>query len=181
MHNPVTSWHNEHMRFARLLDFLDTQVVSFHAGGQPDYELMRDVLHYLQHFADQYHHPYEDETFSWLLERAPDMQLVISRLLQEHRVIAVAGNRLLKCVEYILQDNVIERAEVEAAAATYLVYYRHHLDTEERSVLPVAALMLRAEDWEAIAEKTRFAPDPLFGDQIEMRYRRLHEHIHRSG
>ncbi len=180
MHNPVKVWHHEHMRFARLLNFLEMQIASFGAGNHPDYELMRDVLHYLHYFADHYHHPHEGEAFARLLEHAPDLQPMINRLLQEHRVIAVAGEKLLQYLEDILQDNLIERAEIEAAAATYLVYYRHHLDTEEKEVLPRAATMLSSEEWEAIAKKARVAPDPLFGDQIETQYRRLHEQIHRS-
>lgn len=180
MHNTVTLWHNEHMRFARLLDFLEMQMAAFHAGKHPDYELMRDAVHYMQHFGNRYHHPREDEIFTRISDRVPDLQLVISRLLQEHRVIAVAGEQLLKYLEDILRDTMLERSMVEAAAATYLVYYRHHLNTEEKDLLPRAARLLRSEDWTAVATAVQAVPDPLFGDEIGLRYLRLHEQIHHA-
>jgi hemerythrin-like domain-containing protein len=65
----VRMWQDEHARFARLLDFLDVQMMAFHEGGHPNYELMRDVIYYLQHYADRYHHPREDVAFALLLER----------------------------------------------------------------------------------------------------------------
>jgi len=180
MINPVNLWHGEHERFARLLDFLDTQMAVFHAGEHPQYELMRDAVFYLHHFADRFHHPREDVAFARIAGRAPHMQLAINRLLQEHRVIGTTGETLLKLLEDILEDTVIERTAVEAAAATYLVYYRHHLATEEAEILPLAAQLLTPDDWAAVAIAVPAGPDPLFGDDIGARYRDLRAQIARE-
>src|SRR6476620_10819565 len=51
MIDPVAVWHAEHMRFAQLLDFLEREITAFHHGDRPDYELMRDAVHYLHHYA----------------------------------------------------------------------------------------------------------------------------------
>lgn len=139
MVDPVSAWHDDHMRFTQLLDFLQRQMRVFHAGEHPNYELIRDAVFYLHHYADRFHHPREDVAFRRLVECDPGLQVTINRLLQEHRVISVAGEELLKFLEDILEDAVVTRATVEAAAATYLVYYRHHLATEEMEVLPRAA------------------------------------------
>jgi hemerythrin-like domain-containing protein len=180
MNDPVTMWHREHMRFAWLLDFLEQQMVSFHAGQHPDYELMRDAVHYLQHYASRFHHPREDVAFAKIAERDPGSRLAINRLLQEHRVIDVAGEALLKHLDDILEDAVVERSAVEAAAATYLVYYRHHLATEEADALPLAAKFLKPDDWAMVAASIPTGPDPLFGDDINGRYRDLHVQIART-
>ncbi|MGZ5116526.1 MAG: hemerythrin domain-containing protein [Burkholderiales bacterium] len=179
MLDPVAVWHAEHVRFAQLLDFLEREMAAFHEGGRPDYELMRDAVHYLHHYADHFHHPREDVAFARLLEHEPAMELPVNRLLQEHRVIAFAGEALLDCLEQVLDDIVIERATVEAAAATYLVYYRHHLATEENDMLPRAANLLTPEDWAAVAHAVAAAADPLFGEDGLARYRRLREQIWR--
>jgi hemerythrin-like domain-containing protein len=181
MLNPVAVWHAEHMRFARLLDFIEQQMAVFHAGRRPNYELMREVLHYMRHFADRYHHPREDVAFARMGERDPDMKVRINRLLQEHRVIGVAGESLLGYLDDILQDIMVRRARVEAAAATYLVYYRHHLDTEESTVLPRAAQVLTPDDWSAVASAVPPVPDPLFGDDVLARYRELRAQLPRAG
>jgi hemerythrin-like domain-containing protein len=177
MSNPVAIWHSEHMRFSRLLDYFEQQMGAFHSGQHPDYDLMRDVVYYLHHFADRFHHPREDVAFARMVKHDPDMQLAISRLLQEHRVIGVAGEALLKCLDDILDDAVIERSTVEAAAATYLLYYRHHLAAEEAEVLPRAAELLTPDDWAAVASAVSPVPDPLFGDDVGARYRGLRDQI----
>jgi hemerythrin-like domain-containing protein len=177
MSDPVTLWHREHMRFARLLDFIDSQMIAFHAGGHPDYALMRDSIHYLQHYANRFHHPREDVAFARMAARDPSIGLPIARLLQEHRVIDVAGDALLRQLEGILEDAVLPRETVEATAATYLTYYRHHLATEEADMLPLAAKLLTPEDWAAVAAAVPTGPDPLFGDDINARYRDLYAQI----
>jgi hemerythrin-like domain-containing protein len=45
------------MRFGHLLDYLAQQMTVSKTGGAPHYELIRDVVHYLHHFADRIHHP----------------------------------------------------------------------------------------------------------------------------
>ena len=173
MADPIAVWHAEHLRFARLLDFIEQQMTVFHNGEDPDYELLRDVLYYLHHYADQYHHPREDVAFARLVQHEPGLKPAINRLVQEHRVMAAIGEALLDYLEDILEDTIVERETVEAAAATYLVYYRHHLSTEEREVLPRAARLLTPDDWAAVASAVASAPDPLFGDDVGERYREL--------
>ena len=177
MNDPITMWHREHVRFVRLLDFVEKEMKEFHFGGQPDYELMRDAVHYLQHYANRFHHPREDVAFERMVRRYPDKQVAIARLLQEHRVIEVAGADLLMHLESILKDTIVPRDKIEAAAATYLVYYRHHLATEEAEILPLAADLLTPEDWAAVAAAVPAGPDPLFGDDINARYRDLYAQI----
>lgn len=177
MADPVAVWHAEHMRFASLLDFIEQQMTAFHSGADPDYELLRDVVYYLHHYADRYHHPRENVAFARLVSRDPWMGLVIGKILQEHRVLENAGEALLKHLDDILEDAVIPRGTVEAAAATYLQYYRHHLAAEEREILPRAAQLLKPDDWAAVAAAVPAAPDPLFGDDVGERYRELRKRL----
>ena len=180
MSDLISVWHGEHARFTRLLDFLEQQMTVFHAGLHPNYELMRDVVYSLRHYADRFHHPREDVAFARLVRRDHGLQLEVNRLLQEHRVIAAAGDALLKHLEDILGDAVIERTTVEAAAATYIVYYRRHLTAEDNELMPRAAQLLTPEDWAAVETAVPAAPDPLFGDDVGARYRELREQIGRE-
>ena len=177
MDDPVAVWYAEHTRIASLLDFTEQQLTAFREGKDPDYELLRDVVHYLHHYADRYHHPRENAAFARLLSRDPWLDLPISRLLQEHRVLEAAGRTLLKHLDDILQDAVIPRDTVEATAATYLLYYRQHLAAEETAVLPRASRLLQPEDWAAVASAVPAAPDPLFGEDIDERYQELRERV----
>lgn len=172
-------WHAEHVNFACLLDLLEEQVAEFHQGERPDYALMSDILYYMRNFADRVHHPPEDIAYARLAERDPGVQLLVNRLLQEHRVIATAGEELLNCLNEIAGDGLAPRSHLEAATATYLVYYRHHLATEERVVMLRAAQVLTEEDWAAVAAAVPACADPLFGDNMLERFEGLRRRIDR--
>ena len=151
---PLAAWHAEHLGFLRRLELLEKQVEAFHQGERPDYEAMRDVLHYLRDFPDAVHHAREDAAFALLARKDPRMELAYARLRQEHRVIARAGQDLLELLESALDGALIARSAIEAAAATYLVYYRNHIAVEEKEVLPRAALALSLDDWAALGSAT---------------------------
>jgi hemerythrin-like domain-containing protein len=175
--NPIAYWHAEHVYFGHLLELMRRQLDLLHRGERPNYQLMLDAISYLRDYSDQYHHPREDVAFKRLLDRCPDMETVLARLHQEHRVIANAGERLREVLEAALQDSVVPRGELEVALATYLVYYGNHIAQEEEDVLTRAAQSLTSEDWEAVKNAVPAKGDPLFGTHPEARYRELRRQL----
>jgi len=163
MTSQIAQLHAEHGNFSLLLSILEEQVAEFRDGESPDYDLMLEIVSYLREFGDSFHHPREDAAFTILVTRDPQMKLPINRLLQEHRVLAVAGEELAARLNQVISDAYVLRATVEAAAALYLAYYRHHIATEERVVLPRARLLLNAQDWDAVSRAAPSLPDSLFG------------------
>ena len=151
MSDPIAAWHADHVRFTRLLEDLEAEVARFHEGGSPDYERMRDIVLWLRHYADGVHHPREDAAFERMARRDPSLALQVNRLRQEHRVIGHAGEALLVRLEDAANGGYAPRAELEAAAATFLVYYRNHLKSEETNILPRAAGLLGEADWAVVA------------------------------
>lgn len=180
MANPIDIWHAEHAYFKQLLDLLHKQIDFFQTGKQPNYELMLDIISYLTDYSDKYHHPREDVAFARMAKHCPDIELVLARLGQEHRVIAHLGKTLSKLLNEILGGAIIPRAQVEVAAATYLVYYGNHIAKEEEEILTRAARTLTPEDWEAVRNAVPSSHDPLFGDQPEARYQELRRQIARE-
>lgn len=151
MSNPVASWRDEHVHFFKLLDQLQMELDLFHGAERPDYELMLEIIRELRETGERQHHPREEVVFERLAAHAPDLQLRLQRLKQEHRVIAHAGDALVEQLEAVLGGALVPRAQVEAAAATYLLYYGNHIMKEEEDVLPRAAAALTAADWQAVA------------------------------
>lgn len=173
----LRDWRAEHAYYRQLLDLLEKQLVVFHAGARPDYALMRDIVHYLRHFPDRFHHAREEVAFRRLVKRDPTLSFPVQQLLQEHRVIAAAGDDLLRRLDEVDDDVMLTHAAVETAAATYLVYYRHHIATEDSKILPCAAQLLTRADWAAAASAASAGPDPLFGEHFEPQYRELRRRI----
>lgn len=177
MVDPIKAWHEEHMYFSRLLALLQHEVDVFATTEGPNYPLMLDIVEYLCDYADRYHHPREDVVFSRLVHYLPDRQLPLARLRQEHRVIANAGTTLRRLLEEVQADAVVSRAEVEVAAATFLVYYGNHIAREEEDILPLAAQTLSADDWRAAAAAAPAGDDPVFGPSPKARFRDLRRRI----
>jgi hemerythrin-like domain-containing protein len=177
MINPIAAWHTEHVYFNQLLKLLHRQVDVFHGGERPNYELMMDIVSYLRDYSDRVHHPREDVAFARLAKHCPELQLVLARLGQEHRVIAQAGEALLKSLQAVLGGAIVPRAEIEVAAATYLVYYGNHIAKEEEDVLARAAKELTPDDWEAVRTAVNPMRDPLFDGEPEARFRELRRQI----
>lgn len=170
-------WRGEHSKFSRLLNLLEDQVRVFHDGGQPDYELMTDIVYYLTEYADAFHHPREDVGFRLLVKKDPSSAPRINRLLQEHRVIAEAGRQLLERLGAASADVVMPRGDIEAAAATYIVYYRQHIGAEEMEILPRIEKRFDAEDWAEVAGAKSRGKDPLFGENADARFQALRKRI----
>jgi len=178
--DPISIWHTEHVYFMRLLDLFDAQVAVFESGARPNYELMLDIISYLREYSDLYHHPREDIAFARLARHCPDLEVVIARLMQEHRVIAAAGEDLLARIEAVVAGEVSPRERLEAAAATYLVYYEGHLAKEEKEVLGRARAHLTPADWDAVRTGVPALADPLFGNAPQDRFSDLRRQIARE-
>jgi hemerythrin-like domain-containing protein len=177
MSEAIAAWHSDHIHFAWLLDVLEIQVLAFRSDERPNLGLMLDIAYYLRNFPDRYHHTREDVVFAKLIERDPGLRPLVERLRQEHRVIASAGDELLKRLNQVVDEIVVPRATVEAAAATYLEYYRQHIATEEEMIMPRAERLLTAEDWAAAEAAVPAEPDPLFGRGADDRYVELRRQI----
>ncbi len=177
MADPIAAWHAEHRYFGRLLALLHKEVDVFHLGGQPNYELMLDIVSYLREYTDQVHHPREDIAYAHLARHRPDLGLVLERLKQEHRVIARAGDTLRSLLQAIVGGAVLPRAELETAAATYLVYYGNHIAKEEEDVLSRAALSLTSDEWEDMRSAVPSINDPMGHRGDGQRYRELRRQI----
>ncbi|HWS75525.1 MAG TPA: hemerythrin domain-containing protein, partial [Quisquiliibacterium sp.] len=122
----------------------------------------------------------EEAAFARLIARNAALAIPLGRLLQEHRVLAASGAELLECLRELESDAVVSRELVESAAATFLVYYRHHLAVEERDLIPRAAALLTPDDWKAVLAAAESGPDPLFGDDPEQRFRDLRRQLARE-
>ncbi|UIF88268.1 hemerythrin domain-containing protein [Cupriavidus sp. UYPR2.512] len=178
MNNAISDWHTDHLYFAHLLDLLQKQVGSFFEGKQPNYRLIAKIVEYMRDYGDRVHHPREDVAFSLLVERYPDMQLVVNRLLQEHQVIAETSAQLLEHFNGAELDVITPRDVLVALAAVYLAYYRNHLSTEEKLVIPRAVKMLNAEDWAKVDVVVPASAQSLRGISLQEHFETLRKQIH---
>lgn len=177
MFSQIQTLHKEHSNFAKLLDLLEARLASIQAGEEPDYALMLDVLEYLTHYPDRFHHPREDLAFRRLQRRRPQMQSVVEELERQHQAIAASGLRLVEQLEPATNAMALPREALVESAKTYVAALRANIHFEETELFPLATEVLQADDWLLIDAAFHFMEDPLFGDAVQERYRALHRQI----
>lgn len=134
------------------------------ARVKPGFDVFRAMIHYIDEFPEQLHHPKEDQfLFPAVLERAPDTAKVIESLKAEHK----DGARLIRELERALvffEDGwPAGGAEFLRTIDAYAEFHWHHMRKEEQEILPAAEKHLTAKDWAAIDEAFDVNQDPIAG------------------
>ena len=180
MPDQIAVWHRDHVNFLKLLGLLEAQIDLFHEAGRPNYELMLDVMYYMIHYPDQFHHPKEDAAFERVMKKDKGMKAAVKELMTQHRVIAESGKQLFEHLEAVVAGAMMTRESVESPGRTYVSYMRNHMNLEETGLFPVAARILQREDWVAINAAIKSRKDPLFGGTVQKRYEALRRQIARQ-
>lgn len=173
----IRKWQAEHGNYRKLLDLLDAQTAIFADGGQPDYELMSDVVYYMTQYPDRFHHPREDVAFARLLGYDADAQPIVAALEGQHQRIRHSSEALAADLAAASAGALMPRAAIVDDVREYSTFLRAHFDKEEREIFPRLAAHLTDEDWFMVDSKIHFNDDPLFGQNVQARFRSIHRAI----
>ncbi len=177
MSEVMAALHRDHIHFSRVLNLLQESLGELRAGEDPDFDLVHDMLDYLSHYADLYHHPKEDVIYHYQLERSSAEAEHIDRLLDEHRALRQITDALRAATDGILGGTVILRQEYADQVAEFLDKQRAHLNLEEAEVFPYLEQTLATSDWAIIEERAPTRADPLFGPDLATQFEGLYRRI----
>jgi len=170
----MVSLNAEHRHIASLLDALGRQSDRLLPGRDPDLDMVRDIVGYLNDFPDEYHHPREDLLFGILSQRDAASREIIARLQEGHREIYRRSRELLDLLDVrAAPGGDAAQRRLKYLCDRYIGFYRDHINLEEGQVFPRATQKLRREDWAAVNAGSRQVDDPLFGERVRKEYRRL--------
>ena len=141
---------DEHQSLAAILHAVRFMLKEVAAGKlAADIKLFQAMVHYLEAYAEQRHHPKEDLIFRRLSERTTEGADALRQLGAQH---ADAPQRIA-VLQAALAAYVADPAALPGFAAAfehYASFYREHMMLEEESVLPLARKCLSADDWQEI-------------------------------
>ena len=177
MSNVIAALDRDHANVAKLLEILESEILAIEVGKTPDYSLLQDIMRYMTHYPDRFHHPKEDLIFVQLLKREPGARADVDDLLEEHISIGLAGQEFDKLLRKSAIDSVNVREELGTAGFAYIRAMREHMLKEERNLFPLTMVVLTKEDWQLIDEEVDAIDDPLFGEMIAEEYQRLYQLI----
>jgi hemerythrin-like domain-containing protein len=102
----------------------------------------------------QIHHHGEDELlYPILIERVPDQAAMTEEVERQHEVIKAAQDNALAACAAWRQRPTAETGEALAAALDNLnAEAQPHLDDEEQKVVPLAAVTLTQQEWDAMGK-----------------------------
>lgn len=165
--------NRDHRNLALVLTLLDRLLDRFHLGAEPDYELMCELLDYMESYADQYHHPTEDLIFARLIESAGESPMVLGILMNQHQQIPHMNRRFRGSLDGIVHGDVLLREEVETQGRELVRTLWNHMTIEDTEALPLAQERLSAADWEELDRISPQADDPVFAAPDPARFRAL--------
>lgn len=171
--------HQEHKDLGHVLTCLKDSVKALRDGKTASrLELIQSALYYVRMFPERFHHPKEEMyLFAALRKRTQAFAPVLDELKAQHE----AGDRQIGEVETALKhyeaDPTSQYEAFAQVADAFVAQQFAHMKKEENEVLPLAEDTLLPEDWEAIDQAFRSNADPMFGENLEVAYHALHNHI----
>jgi hemerythrin-like domain-containing protein len=169
--------HRDHGNLTRLLNTLEHAIRAFENGDDRTVTVMQDIVDYIGSHNERVHQLKEDLIYAKLAERDPASATVVAELHEEHRVLARLTREFATVLEDALLGTVMTRTALTTPAQDYLRRNRDHMDKEESRLFPAARDKLLEQDWTAIEKAAPEIIDPLFGPQVEARYRALFKNL----
>lgn len=177
MHAIMDALHGDHKNFSRLLSLVTEELVLLQQGQFPDFNLLLDLIDYVENYPDLYHHPREDAIYRIYMERHEEGREAIENLIREHKALRGLTEELRASVEALLHDAIVPKGQLADQLADFIAKQASHLNTEERDIFPLLNRSLTEEEWQRIESEVPIQEDPLFGEHPAEDYRALYDRI----
>ncbi len=175
--NVLEQLKTDHENIATLLDILEDQVERVRKTEKADYDLMRDIMHYMTTYPDGFHHPMEDAVIEKLIERDPGYREMALGVVKEHSELARKSKAFLDMLVKVVDGEIVLRKDIVARGVDYIEFLRSHMRQEDERLFPQAKAVLNNQDWEQISETIEHRRDPVFGEIVDAQFRSIYEFI----
>jgi hemerythrin-like domain-containing protein len=169
----MSGLRGDHRNMVMLLDLLGAEINRLATSGEPDYDLVRDIMLYVTEYPDVVHHPKEDIVYRHLKSLRPEIHTVLERVETDHQYIKESGLKLRNGIEAISIGANLSRDGLIEKLYHYMDQHRDHMYWEEINLFSLADELQHYGDWSEVVLKNNEISDPLFGSRVERKYRRL--------
>ncbi|MBV7314198.1 hemerythrin domain-containing protein [Shewanella sp. NIFS-20-20] len=168
----------DHRHISILISILDRKASKLERGEHVDFSLIKDIVSYMQDYAEHSHHPFEDIIYEYYLELTQD-EKTTNRLASEHIKLSGDTAILMASLTMILNDVVIPRDKLIRDLHQYVSSQRAHMHYEEHVIFPMLDQKLTPDDWEAVGDRCqiKLIEDPLFSDNDSQVFQELKDFI----
>ena len=178
--NVLTELRQDHKNMGLMLNLLEQESNRLYDGGEPDFERLHDIMHYMTVYPDAVHHPKEDRIYAELKAIRPDLSVGFRRIRVDHRQIAELSIKLRDDIASINSSQFVRRKMVVADALRYVNTLRGHMQWEELDLFRRVEKMI--EQGHKLIEAATYVQgcDPVFGPEVEQQFENLVKSIRDS-
>ncbi|AZQ09589.1 hemerythrin domain-containing protein [Shewanella khirikhana] len=171
----------DHKHIAILLKILNKKRAMLENGDSVNFNLVRDIVEYMQSYAEHSHHPLEDVIYDYCLQKYPSVPR-LDRLSKEHQALVESSAALMGTLNLILCDVVVAKEKLIDDLSGYVRSQEEHMLFEEREMFPLLSRQLTDEDWHQINERCliKLVEDPLFSDNDNQLFDELKNYLSQS-
>jgi hemerythrin-like domain-containing protein len=131
---------------------------------KPEFAVFRAMIHYIDEFPEQLHHPKEDKyLFPPIAARAPESQALIDSLRREHKDGARLVRELERSLMFFEDRWPLGASEFLQTVDAYADFHWQHMRKEESQILPLAERCFSPGDWAMVDEAFNVNHDPIAG------------------
>jgi len=163
----------DHRNLVVLLDILDVEAARLGSQGEPDYSLVADIMAYMAQYSDTVHHPKEDLIYEHIHAHHKDIEQGLAHIKKDHNSLEKTCGNIREIVESIEDARCVNREALGSALENYSKSLRTHMYWEEKELFKLADSLVDDEAWTVLLSSKGIKPDPLFGNKVERRFRKL--------
>ena len=171
---------DDHRHMSVILDHLK-HALTGPEDDDVDWNLVRDMVGYLQEYPDMAHHPLEDQLFDRVLDKGltPAERELIHLHMAQHVEIAGATVELAGDVDRILTDIVVPIERLHEDFQRFLDLQQTHMCNEDTHLYPLAQRLLNPEDWVDLLSVSMTHADPMF-ELKQGKFASLYDYVNRG-
>lgn len=132
----------------------------------PELALINEVLLFIEDYAEQYHHPIEDQLLSHLSQHLPHLNEMHQHLLVEHLQLQEHTDHLREQLTQAEQGNLLPWPQLRQAVSSWISAQKHHIEKEDQHMLPLLEAGLAQHPFQA-------APLPKASVYLSEQFRQL--------
>ncbi|MEH6650951.1 MAG: hemerythrin domain-containing protein [Motiliproteus sp.] len=164
----------DHRHISAVLTILKNKLAMLEDRGRPDFNLMSEVIDYLEDYADGYHHVREDLIFGYMRDHYQQCESLVDQAAKEHQQLAQLTQTLRESVDQVLIDAPFLMEDFTALLHRFIDKQAQHLAFEENKLFPLIAKQMTEQDWQQFSRVAPVRQDPLASSQRDERYRQLY-------
>lgn len=172
---------DDHKNLVKVLDVLEREIALYDVreetgSEKPDVLLILDIMDYIQHYPERFHHPLEEAAFDYLTEHNLGDANEIAAIRAEHKDIEAGSSKIRTLIDSINLGEAVSLDALHSALTQFHIDQLEHLRKEESTVFKdIHALDDSAS--EDILGRIEHRQDPLFAEAATQQFEALLKYL----